>query len=116
MLTDTVNTSGTLNQADDCPWQVIIHDNVGILKVMTFGKHIGSNENTGLLFSCIFACRIVAVRRELLDNGGRIVPVACGIIYIRESALAKLLVDITCCVGELGEHHDFVIVMSFTAK
>ena len=83
---------------------------------MTFGKHIGGDENTGLLLSCVFACRIVTVRREPLYNDSRIVPVACGIIYIRESTLAELVIDITCRVGKLGEYHDFVIAMSVTAK
>lgn len=44
-LADAVHAAGTLNQPDDRPGEVEVHDQVGVLKVLAFGEHVGGNQH-----------------------------------------------------------------------
>ena len=51
LLTNAIDTTGTLNQADDRPGQVVIDNDVSILEVLSFGENIRRNQNSKLTFS-----------------------------------------------------------------
>src|SRR6267378_2381267 len=40
-LSDAVHAAGTLHQSNDCPWQVIVHNNETVLQVLAFAEDIG---------------------------------------------------------------------------
>ena len=41
LLADSVNTASPLNEADDGPGQVVVDDNVCVLKVLALRQHVG---------------------------------------------------------------------------
>ena len=45
LLADTVDTTSTLDDPDDRPGQVVVHDDVAVLQVLAFREHIGSNKD-----------------------------------------------------------------------
>ena len=49
LLSDTVHTSGSLNESDNRPWQVVVDDDMRILQVLTFAQYIGGDEDSALL-------------------------------------------------------------------
>ena len=49
LLSDTVHTSGSLNESDNRPWQVVVDYDMGILKVLAFAEYIGGDEDSALL-------------------------------------------------------------------
>jgi len=44
-LPDTIYTVSALDEPDDGPRQVVVYDDVAVLKVLAFGQDVGGNKN-----------------------------------------------------------------------
>src|SRR5699024_2226989 len=66
-LTDAVHTPCSLDQFDDGPRQIEVHDNVRLLQVLTLRKHICRHEHSNLICWChrlLIVAHRVCFRRE----------------------------------------------------
>ena len=106
LLTDTVHTPRTLDKADDCPRQVEVHDDMGILQVLPLAEHVGGYEHTVLLIGEIIL--VVALGREMLHDVRRVLAASRRTADLRYSTPFQLPVNVMCRVGELCEHDNLV--------
>src|SRR5712691_8345730 len=59
---DTVDAPHALNEAGWIPWDVVIDDDIGSMKVNAFGKHLGGDEYAIVIF------RLKSARIEVGDD------------------------------------------------
>ena len=111
LLSDTVHTSGSLNESDNRPWQVVVDDDMRILQVLTFAQYIGGDEDSALLVGRI--ALLVAHWREMFHDAGGVLAVARSDVYPFYILLAELAAEILRSVGVLGEEHYLVFRIGF---
>src|SRR5438552_2076289 len=46
LLTYTIYTASSLDQADNGPWDIVIDDDGGVLQVLAFTQHVSGNQDT----------------------------------------------------------------------
>lgn len=109
LLADAVHSAGALDEPDDGPREVEVHDDVGVLEVLTFGKDIGGNEHAQFGFA--FAQAAVGPGAEAAGQGHRIGSVAGGDVEVGDAGAAQFIGEIPGGVGELGEDEDLVARM-----
>ena len=64
LLPDSVDAARTLDEADDGPGQVVVHDYVGVLEVLALTQYVGGNQDAKLSLRFALARPLVAVRAE----------------------------------------------------
>ena len=64
LLSNSIHASGALDQPDDGPWQIVVHDHVTILEVLTFAKHIGRDQHPQLMLRLYHIAFLVALGAE----------------------------------------------------
>ena len=62
LLPDAVHAARPLDQPDDGPGQVVVHDDVGILKVLAFGEHVGGDQHAQFI-GCLDGVTLIVGRR-----------------------------------------------------
>ena len=75
LLTDAIYTTGALNEADDGPWQIVVHDDCTILEILTFAENVGRDKNAEF-FIGLDGLLVVAGRAETPCKGCRIIRVS----------------------------------------
>jgi hypothetical protein len=76
-LADTIHTAGTLDEADDGPRQIEVHDDGGVLQVLTFAQDIGGDQHAQFIgrrnvVGRAFVLCLVAFRTEPAGVVGRV--------------------------------------------
>ena len=114
LLADAVHAAGALNEADDGPRQVIVHDDGRILEVLAFTQHVGGDENPdlgrrgdeerGVRIACL-----VALRTEPADVGSWVIGVAGHIGEPLDPRLLQLVGEVQHGVRKLREDEDLLI-------
>ena len=79
-LADTIHTTGPLDQPDDRPGQIEIHDDGPVLKVLAFGKHIRGDQDVNFLFGGNFLRFSFAtgLNRQAIWVGSSLSPVTAA--------------------------------------
>src|ERR1022692_671095 len=80
-LADTIHAARTLNEADDGPRQIEVHDDGGVLKVLTFAENVGGDQHAEFfggrnVVGRPFVPRLVAVGAETAGVAGWLFVVA----------------------------------------
>ena len=109
LLPDAVHAAGSLNQADNGPRQVVIHDDGAVLKVLPFAQDVGGDEDAefgAVRHEIVF---FVALRTEAPRQLRRVCRVAAHGLHPRHAARRKLFLQIAHRVGELGKDENFAV-------
>ena len=69
-LPDAVHAARALDQTDNGPGQIEVHDDGGVLEVLSFAQDIGGDENAEFLGGGNFLARLVAFRTEAAGESG----------------------------------------------
>ena len=108
LLPDAVHAARALDEADDGPRQVEVHDDGGVLKVLAFAEDIGGDKDAefidrGDVVGRAFVPRLVAFGAEAAGEAGGIFGVAGDAGHLLEPAGLQLVGEVGDRVGELGE-------------
>ena len=81
LLADTIHAAGTLNEANDGPRQIEVHNDGGVLKILTFAENVGGDQHAEFfggrnVVSRSFVPRLVAVGAETASVVGWLFGVA----------------------------------------
>ncbi|SHV95877.1 Uncharacterised protein [Mycobacteroides abscessus subsp. abscessus] len=79
LLANAVDTAGTLDESDDRPRQVVVHDDVSVLQVLALAEDICRDKDPQLILRSdvgLMAWQRVRLRREPLRETGRVLAVA----------------------------------------
>ena len=113
---DTVQPPHPLNHTHRVPMQVVIHDDLGILQILSLGKHIRTDQEIDALvqrqvgFPIGFGSKphdaIVALcwLHIAVHNGNAAMPQTAEEVFI----VCELPVDVSGRVLEIGEHYNFL--------
>ena len=112
LLADAIHAARALDEADDGPRQIEVHDDGGVLKVLAFAENIGGDQNAK------FVAMAEILSRALLLSGlnrrakvGRVFGVAGDAGQLLEAARLQLVAEVEHGVGELGEDEDLLVGM-----
>jgi hypothetical protein len=100
-LTDTVHTTRTLNKSNDCPGQIVVDHDVGILEILSFGEHVSCDENTKCGLS--LSQSAIGRRTEASSKCYRVTHLIGQHCYIFTTRGTKLLVEVQRGIGKLRE-------------
>ena len=114
-LPNTIHTTCTLNKSDNSPRQIEVHDKVAVLEVLTFRKHIGSNDYAILIFGSHIRL-VVAYWRKFLDNSGWIFRATCHDCDLFNATFYELAINVVGSIGILRKHNDLFAFVSFTKE
>jgi hypothetical protein len=76
LLADAVDAAGPLDEPDDGPRQVKVHDNVGVLKVLALAQHICGNQHPQFIRPFDRIALAVALRAEAPGKAGGVLVFA----------------------------------------
>ena len=118
MLADAIHAARALDEADDGPRQIEVHDDGGVLEVLAFAEHIGGDQHAEFLggrnvVGRTFVPRLVAFGAEPAGVAGRFFGVAGDAGHLLEPARLQLFRKVGHGVGELGEDEDLLAGMFF---
>ena len=109
LLPDAVHPTCPLNDSDDGPGQVVVHDNMAVLKVLTLAQHVSGDKDAKFVLWLTLARSLVAVWAELPCKLGGIGGVAGDACQSLHSSTLELSFQIVNRVGELGEDQDLLV-------
>ena len=104
-LPDTVDASRPLDEPDDCPWQVVVHDDRAILQVLAFAQHVGRDKDPEFLIGS--HTPLVAHGAEPPGHLSWVNGASRDPGHSTHAPLLQFLSQIEDCVGELGEDQYF---------
>ena len=108
-LSDPVDAARALDEADDGPRQIVIHDDVGILEVLPFAEDVGRQKDADFLFRRNHVALPVAFRTEAPSVSGRIVGPSRDARKPSDASRGELVFEVLHGVGELAEDEDLVV-------
>ena len=106
LLADAVYPAGALNEPDDGPGQVEVHDGIAVLKVLAFRQHIGTDQHADLVG--LRHVLVVGTWRELAGHRIGVCGRAGSHREVDHAALAQFAPQVAGGVGKLGEHQHLV--------
>lgn len=107
LLADTVHTARPLNETDDGPGKVVVHDDAGILKVLAFAQDIGRNQDPQFVWGRNLPPCLVGLRAESASKRGRIIRRTAHFRQSLDTPRGQLCSEVGHGVGELGEDQHF---------
>ena len=108
VLANTINTTHSLDQADNGPRQIVVHDDCAVLQVLSLTEDIGCNQDSDFSFVRDLVLLVVADRTETPGQLRWVCRVARNARMIREPTCAELIIQIANRIGKLGEDENLV--------
>ena len=107
-----------MNEADDGPRQIEVHDDGGVLEVLAFAQNVGGDHHAKLfggrnVMGCLFVPRLIAVGAETAGVAGWFFGVAGDARHLLKPARLQLLRKVGDGVGKLGENKNLLSGMLF---
>ena len=63
-MTNAVDPTGSLNEANNGPWQIKVYDYSGVLKILAFAQNVSGYQYTNLISGWNLAPFLVAFRAK----------------------------------------------------
>ena len=98
-----------LDETDDSPGQVVVHDHVGVLEILALAKHVGGDQDAKLPLRFALARPLVAVRAESPCRIRGVGRVAGNSGHVRHPSLLELRFQVVNRVSELREHQHLLV-------
>ena len=108
VLADAVDAPGALDDSDDRPRQVVVHDDGAVLQVLPLAQHVGRDQDPEFLRR-VWKRTAVAHRTEAARELGRVLGVAGDAGDRLHAHAPELRVEVAHGVGELGEDQHFLV-------
>ena len=104
LLAYAVNAARTLDETDDGPGQVVVHNDMGVLKVLALAQDVGGDHDAKLPLRFALARPLVTVWAESPCQLSGVGGTAGDARHVRNPSVLELRFQVINRVGELGEH------------
>jgi hypothetical protein len=105
-----------LNQADDCPREVKADHDVGVLEILTFGKHIGGDDHAEFVIWLDIISLVVADRTKAVNGAGGALTLPRYAFEFGNTPALELACEVGNRIGELAEHNNLLSGVSLAQE
>ena len=109
LLANAVDASGALDQANDGPGKIEVHDDAAVLEVLALAQDIRRKQHTQFVLGCDLVPLLVALGAEAPGVARRVFRVAGHSRAALQAARPQLLIEVAHGIGELREDDDLVL-------
>lgn len=111
LLSDAIHAAGALDEPDDRPGQIEVHDDGAVLEVLTLAQNVCRDQDPKFLIRRDLVALAVAFGAEAPSEARRILGFTCDTREPLNIPGAKLRLQVAHGVSELREDDDLVIRM-----